>query len=59
MDICISFESLCKVRIVGILVILQAFFDEWKYFKNWHVVTEPATYDIFIPFLTGEIITRL
>ena len=40
-------------------MIFQICFDEWKYFKNWHVVMEAASRDGFIPYPTGAMITAL
>ena len=58
-DVCSYFESLCALCIVCIPVKAQICFDEWKYFKNWHVVMEAAIRDGFIPYPTGAIITVL
>ena len=58
-DVCSYFERLCAVGIVCIPMIVQVCFDEWKYFKNWHVVVEAASCDGFIPYPTGAMITAL
>ena len=58
-DVCSYFERICAICIVCIPVKAQICFDEWKYFKNWHVVMEAASRDGFIPYPTEDMITAL